>query len=142
MRKDLISSVVAIVALTALIGLAYPLVVTGVGQVVFPGRADGSRIIRDGKVVGSRLIGQDFSKHPGYFQSRPSVTGYAPAATAFNNQGPNQRDLAAQLRTSVQRYLHRNVLGQVLRRLPGHVRGQGQYGQLCGHLHRHMHGYL
>jgi len=107
MRKDLISSVVAIVALTALIGLAYPLVVTGVGQVVFPGRADGSRIIRDGKVVGSRLIGQDFSKDQDLFQSRPSSTDYDPAATAFSNLGPNAEDLRAAIAANAAAYLKR-----------------------------------
>ena len=97
----------AVVVLTATLGLAYPLAITGAAQVAFPGRADGSMVESGGRVVGSRLIGQDFSKHPGYFQSRPSVTGYAPAATAFNNQGPNQQELAARLRENVQRYLRR-----------------------------------
>ena len=105
--RDLRTALVAVLVLTVTLGLAYPLAMTGAAQVAFPGRADGSMVESAGKVVGSRLIGQDFSKHPGYFQSRPSVTGYAPAATAFNNQGPNQRDLAAQLRKSVQRYLRR-----------------------------------
>ena len=107
MRKDLISSVVAVVALTALLGLAYPLVVTGVGQVVFPGKADGSMVEHDGKLVGSALIGQSFAKHPEYFQSRPSATGYSPSATFFNNQGPNQRVLADQLKGYVRTYLRR-----------------------------------
>ena len=105
-----------------MLGLAYPLAMTGVSQVVFPGRADGSMVERDGKVVGSRLIGQDFSRDTGkqdadgnpvlepdprYFQSRPSATGYAPAATFFNNQGPNQQDLADQLKGYVDAYLER-----------------------------------
>ena len=94
-------------ALTVVLGLAYPLAMTGVAQVVFPGRADGSMIERDGKVVGSKLIGQDFSKQLRYFQSRPSATGYAPAATFFNNQGPNQQDLADQLQGYVDKYLKR-----------------------------------
>ena len=58
--QDLINSLIAVVVLTVLLGLAYPLVVTGIAQVVFPGKADGSQIERDGKVVGSKLIGQDF----------------------------------------------------------------------------------
>ena len=97
----------AVVVLTVTLGLAYPLVMTGAAQVAFPGRADGSMVESGGKVVGSRLIGQDFSKHPEYFQSRPSVTGYAPDATFFNNQGPNQEELAAQLEKNVKRYLRR-----------------------------------
>lgn len=105
--KELKTAVIAVIAFTLVLGLAYPLVMTGVSQVVFPGRADGSMIKRDGKVVGSKLIGQDFSKDPSYFQSRPSVTGYAPAATFFNNQGPNQKDLADQLKSYVDAYLKR-----------------------------------
>jgi potassium-transporting ATPase KdpC subunit len=120
--KELKTAAIAVVAFTLVLGLAYPLVMTGVSQVVFPGRADGSMIKRDGKVVGSKLIGQDFSRDTGrkdadgnpvlapdprYFQSRPSVTGYSPAATFFNNQGPNQQDLADQLKGYVDAYLKR-----------------------------------
>ena len=107
MRKDLISSLVAIVALTAVFGLAYPLVVTGVSQVVFPGRADGSQVKKDGKVVGSRLIGQDFSKDRSLFQSRPSPTDYNPAGTAFSNLGPNSKDLRTAISKNAAAYLRR-----------------------------------
>ena len=107
MRKDLISSLVAIVALTVMFGLAYPLVVTGVSQVVFPGRADGSQIKKDGRVIGSRLIGQDFSKDPGLFQSRPSPIGYNPAGTAFSNLGPNAKDLKDAIVKNAAAYLKR-----------------------------------
>jgi potassium-transporting ATPase KdpC subunit len=107
MRKDLISSLVAIVALTVVFGLAYPLVVTGVSQVVFPGRADGSQVKKDGKVVGSRLIGQDFSKDQSLFQSRPSPTDYNPAGTAFSNLGPNSKDLRAAISKNAADYLKR-----------------------------------
>jgi len=107
MRKDLISSFVAVVALTVLFGLAYPLVVTGVSQVVFPGRADGSQIKKDGKVIGSRLIGQDFSKDRSLFQSRPSPTDYNPAGTAFSNLGPNSKDLRAAITKNAAAYLKR-----------------------------------
>ena len=82
------------------LGLAYPLVMTGVAQVVFPGAADGAKIERDGKVVGSKLIGQEFPRRregpeepgadPRYFQSRPSATGYSADVTFFNNLGPEQ----------------------------------------------------
>jgi potassium-transporting ATPase KdpC subunit len=107
MRKDLISSFVAVVALTVLLGLAYPLVITGVSQVVFPGRADGSQIKKDGRVVGSRLIGQDFSKDPRLFQSRPSPTDYNPAGTAFSNLGPNAKDLKDAIAENAAAYLKR-----------------------------------
>lgn len=107
MRKDLISSFVAVVALTVLLGLAYPLVITGVSQVVFPGRADGSQIRQNGKVIGSRLIGQDFSRDPGLFQSRPSPTDYNPAGTAFSNLGPNAKDLKDAIVRNAAAYLKR-----------------------------------
>ena len=107
MRKDLISSFVAVVALTVLLGLAYPLVITGVSQVVFPGRADGSQIKKDGKVIGSRLIGQDFSKDQSLFQSRPSPTDYNPAGTAFSNLGPNSKDLKDAIVKNAAAYLKR-----------------------------------
>ena len=98
-------------------GLAYPLAMTGVSQVIAPGRADGSLVKRDGKVVGSTLIGQDFSRDTGrkdnednpilapdlrYFQSRPSATGYSASATFFNNLGPNQQDLADLLKANLE----------------------------------------
>jgi K+-transporting ATPase ATPase C chain len=105
--RELKTAVIAVIAFTVVLGIAYPLFMTGVSQVVFPDRADGSMIERDGKVVGSRLIGQDFAKDPSYFQSRPSATDYAPAATFFNNQGPNQKDLADQLKGYVRAYLKR-----------------------------------
>jgi K+-transporting ATPase ATPase C chain len=107
MRKDLISSFVAVVALTVLLGLAYPLAITGVSQVLFPGRADGSQVKQDGKVVGSRLIGQDFSKDPSLFQSRPSPTDYNPAGTAFSNLGPNSKDLRDAIVKNAAAYLKR-----------------------------------
>ena len=105
--RELRTAVVAVIALTALLGFAYPFAMTGAAQVLFPGRADGSMVHPGGRIVGSRLIGQDFAEHPEYFQSRPSVTDYAPAATAFNNQGPDQAELAAQLKANVRSYLRR-----------------------------------
>jgi K+-transporting ATPase ATPase C chain len=110
MRKDIRGAVVAIVVMTIVLGLLYPLAITGIGQVAFPNAADGSTVKVDGKVVGSKLIGQDFSTGKNanrYFQSRPSVTGYAPNATFFNNRGPNQATLAVQQRRFVLDYLQR-----------------------------------
>jgi K+-transporting ATPase ATPase C chain len=105
--RELRTAAVAAVILTLALGIAYPLAMTGVSQAVFPGRAGGSLVERDGEIVGSQLIGQDFSGDPSYFQSRPSATGYAPAATFFNNQGPNQRALAHQIERHVAAYLER-----------------------------------
>jgi K+-transporting ATPase ATPase C chain len=110
MRKDIRSACIAIVVMTIVLGLLYPLAITGIGQVAFPNTADGSTVKVDGKVVGSKLIGQDFSTGPDanrWFQSRPSVTGYAPNATFFNNRGPNQATLAVQQRRFVLDYLQR-----------------------------------
>jgi K+-transporting ATPase ATPase C chain len=105
--RELRTAAIAVVVMTLVLGLAYPLAMTGVAQVLFPGSADGSLVKRDGRTVGSRLIGQDFSKNPSYFQNRPSVTGYNAAATYFNNQGPNQKALADQLTGFVAGYLKR-----------------------------------
>ena len=110
MRKDIRSAVVAIVVMTIVLGLLYPLAITGIGQVAFPNAADGSTVKVDGKVVGSKLIGQDFSTGKNanrWFQSRPSVTGYAPNATFFNNRGPSQATLAVQQRRFLLDYLQR-----------------------------------
>jgi len=85
------------VLITLVLGLAYPLAMTGAAQVVFPQKADGD----------PTLIARDYSDDPSLFQSRPSVTGYAPDATFFNNQGPNQRALAEQLRGFMGAYLKR-----------------------------------
>jgi K+-transporting ATPase ATPase C chain len=77
-------------ALTLLVGVLYPLAVTGVGQLAFADQADGSLLVRAGKPVGSRLIGQAFSS-PRYFWGRPSATGPMPnnaAGSAGSNQGP------------------------------------------------------
>ena len=107
MRRDLITSLLAVVVFTLLLGLAYPLLTTGAAQVLFPDRADGSQVVRGGEVVGSRLIGQDFSGEPRYFQSRPSVTGYDPAGTFFNNLGPNNAELRDLFEKNLAAYLRR-----------------------------------
>ena len=78
------------VLLTVVTGIAYPLVVTGIAKVAFPEAADGSLIIKNGKAVGSRLIGQNFTD-PKYFWGRPSATGpmpYNASASSGSNQGP------------------------------------------------------
>jgi K+-transporting ATPase ATPase C chain len=92
--RELSTAATAILALTVILGLAYPLVITGIAQVAFPGRANGEQVKVNGKVVGSNLIGQPFLKgkkpDPRYFQPRPSQDSYNPAATFFSNRGPNQ----------------------------------------------------
>jgi K+-transporting ATPase ATPase C chain len=108
MRRDLVSSLIAIVVLTLALGLVYPLAVTGISQVAFPGRANGSKIERNGKLVGSRLLAQDFKGNPRYFQSRPSTaTKYNPAGSAFTNLGPNSKDARDTFKKSLDAYLAR-----------------------------------
>jgi potassium-transporting ATPase KdpC subunit len=89
-------SVLAVVVLTVSLGLVYPLVFTGLAQVVVPDRANGSLIERDGKVVGSKLAAQAFTK-PEYFHPRPTGTDpeYNAAGTTFANLGPTNPDLAS-----------------------------------------------
>ena len=101
----------AVVVLTLLLGLAYPLAMTGVGQALFNEESDGSLLERDGRIIGSSLIGQAFAievgtdyegnpitePDPAYFQSRPSAAGlgYDPLASSASNLGPENADLVA-----------------------------------------------
>jgi potassium-transporting ATPase KdpC subunit len=107
LRKDLITATLAIALLTLLLGIAYPLLSTGAAQVLFPHAADGNRIERDGELVGSELIGQDFRGAPRYFQSRPSATGYSADVTFFNNLGPNAEELSELMAEELEDYLAR-----------------------------------
>jgi K+-transporting ATPase ATPase C chain len=106
MRRDLISAALAVVVLTVLFGLAYPLVVTGISQVAFHGRANGQKVTVNGRLVGSKLIGQDFRGDKRYFQERPSTaTKYNAAASAFTNLGPNSADARKTFQASLAKYL-------------------------------------
>ena len=107
LRKDLATATIAIVLFTLTLGIAYPLLTTGVSQVLFPNASNGSRIELDGKLVGSKLIGQDFKGLPRYFQSRPSVTEYSADVTYFNNLGPNSRELSDFFAEQLAAYLKR-----------------------------------
>jgi K+-transporting ATPase ATPase C chain len=106
MRRDLRASLIAIVVLTVLFGVVYPFAMTGIAQVIFPGRANGSLIKVDGRVVGSRLIGQGFRGEARYFQERPSTaTHYNAAASAFTNLGPNNVVSREAFRANLATYL-------------------------------------
>lgn len=107
LRKDLTTAAVAIGFLTALLGVAYPLVTTGAAQLAFPDASNGSKIEQGGRVVGSKLIGQDFRGRPRYFQSRPSATEYSGDVTYFNNLGPNSRELSDFFAEQLAAYLKR-----------------------------------
>lgn len=131
MRRDLLIAFRSMILITILFGLGYPLLVTGVGQVIFPGKADGSLIKRDGVVVGSALIGQQFYANvigangkvetskgepvtqpdPRYFQTRPSGTDPADNAegTEFANYGPNSTVTLAALQSNIETYLCMNT---------------------------------
>lgn len=105
MLKDLKTGLIAIVVMTIFLGLVYPLAITGISQVLFPGKANGSKVSFDGKVVGSSLIGQDFKGKPGYFQSRPSATEYSANVTFFGNAGPNSAEARDEVREYIKSYL-------------------------------------
>jgi potassium-transporting ATPase KdpC subunit len=118
--KELVTAAIAIVVLTVLLGIGYPLVMTGIAQVAFPTKANGSQIKVDGKVVGSRLIGKAFvidtgkkdsdgnpvtRPDPKYFQPRPSQSDYSASGTFFSNRGPN---------SAVGRFFFRDALASYL----------------------------
>jgi potassium-transporting ATPase KdpC subunit len=126
MSKDLIRGSLVVIVFTILLGLAYPLVMTGIAQVAFPGKADGSLVKQDGKVTGSTLLGQAWQKpvldaggkpkkdsdgnpvteaDPRYFQPRPSATGYSASVTFFGNHGPNQASTMFLTRDNLRAYL-------------------------------------
>jgi potassium-transporting ATPase KdpC subunit len=131
MRRDIITSAIALVVFTILLGLVYPLVITGIGQVAFPGNANGQKIYVGGELIGSKIIGQSFSspvidkngKPEGkegqlltepdakYFQSRPSATeGGAnnAAASTFSNRGPNDTATEEADAENIKAYLELN----------------------------------
>ena len=132
MRRDIVTSIIGIIVFTALLGIVYPLAITGVSQVAFPGDANGQQIHLDGKLVGSKLIGQNFGTpvlekngkvkevkgavvtepDSRYFQSRPSATeGGADnaAASTFSNHGPNSVKTKEADEENIKAYLELNM---------------------------------
>ena len=128
MRRELLTAFISVIVFTILCGFAYPMLVTGVSQVVFKGKADGSLIKRGGVVVGSALIGQQFYEpvigkngkqvlvkgvpqtqpDPRYFQTRPSYTSDNAAGSGFSNLGPNNKTTLVAFQGYIQTYLALN----------------------------------
>ncbi len=131
MKRDIVTSAIAIVLFTILLGLVYPLFITGVSQVAFPGDANGQKVYVGGKLIGSRIIGQSFASpviakngkpkeeegelltEPDlqYFQSRPSATeggAYNAAASTFSNRGPNSTRTEEADAENIKAYLEMN----------------------------------
>jgi K+-transporting ATPase ATPase C chain len=131
MKRDIVTSAIGIIVFTVLLGLVYPLFITGVSQVAFPGDANGQQIHLNGKLVGSKLIGQNFGTpvlekngkpkevkgavvteaDPRYFQTRPSATeGGADnaAASTFSNHGPNSVKTKEADEENIKAYLELN----------------------------------
>jgi K+-transporting ATPase ATPase C chain len=129
MRRDILTSTIGILVLTLVLGIAYPLLITGVSQVVFPGNANGQQVFIGGKLVGSKIIGQNFgtvvmkngkpemvngnpvtTPNSLYFQTRPSGTTPADnaAATSFANYGPSSVVTEKAIAANIQAYIALN----------------------------------
>lgn len=104
MKRNLLTAIWFTLVTTVLFGLVYPLVVTGLSQMLFPDKANGQLIHRNGRIVGSRIIGQNFTA-PGYFHSRPSNagTGYDAAASSGSNLAPTNKALMERVSAGVQK---------------------------------------
>ncbi len=130
MRRDIVSSAIGIVLFTLLCGIVFPLAVWGVSQIAFPGNANGQKVYVNGKLVGSKIIGQNFgtvvigkngkpemqngnpvtAPDPRYFQTRPSATVPADnaASTTFSNLGPNSKATLTEIAGNIQTYIALN----------------------------------
>jgi K+-transporting ATPase ATPase C chain len=108
--KNLVTAILMTIVTTIFLGLIYPLVVTGLAQVIFPDKANGQLIDRNGQIIGSRIIGQPFSS-PGYFRSRPSAAGaagYDGTSSAGTNYGPTNKKLIDRVKADVEKVQQEN----------------------------------
>jgi K+-transporting ATPase ATPase C chain len=96
MKTQTLIALKFLIAMTILTGIIYPLVMTGIAQVTYPSKSNGSLIVKDGKVIGSELIGQQFDSSI-YFWSRPSAIGYNPVPSGASNLGPTSDKLKKQV---------------------------------------------
>ena len=131
MRRDIVTSIIGVLVFTLFLGVVYPLVIEGVAQVTFPGNANGQQIHLHGKLIGSKIIGQNFGTpvrekngkpkevkgavvteaDPRYFQGRPSATeggAFNAAASTFSNHGPNSTRTAEADEENIKAYLELN----------------------------------
>ncbi len=104
MKKNLLIALWFTLVTTVMFGILYPLAITGLAQVVFPSKANGQLIERNGKIVGSKIIGQSFTG-PGYFHSRPSAagTGYDATSSSGSNLGPTNKTLLDRVKGDVEK---------------------------------------
>ena len=114
MKKNLLIAIWFTLVTTVMFGILYPLGVTGLAQVLFPRQSNGQLIEKNGRVVGSRIIGQLFTE-PGYFHSRPSNagTGYDPTSSSGSNLGPTNRILIDRVKGDVQKLQAENPTAQI-----------------------------
>jgi K+-transporting ATPase ATPase C chain len=115
MRRQLVPALISMVIFTVALGIVYPLVITGIGQVAFNSKANGSLIKQDGKVVGSSMLAQSFTTKNGtaikkYFQERPSAANYDPTLSTGSNLGPTNPKLIAEVRKRAAAYRTLNGL--------------------------------
>jgi K+-transporting ATPase ATPase C chain len=132
MKRDIVTSIIAMIVFAILLGLVYPFAITGISQVAFPGNANGQKVYVNGRLVGSRIIGQNFGTpvlekngkakevkgaivtepDTRYFQSRPSATedgAYNASASTFSNHGPNSVKTKEANEENIKAYLELNV---------------------------------
>jgi K+-transporting ATPase ATPase C chain len=128
--RNALTATLAIIVMTVLLGVIYPLAITGISQVAFPGNANGQKVYVNGKLVGSKIIGQQFATpvlkngkpeeekgvpvttpDPRYFQTRPSATVPPDnaAATTFSNLGPNNKSTEEEIAANIKAYLELNA---------------------------------
>jgi K+-transporting ATPase ATPase C chain len=115
MRRQLVPAIISMVIFTVLLGIAYPLVTTGIAQIAFHDKANGSLVERDGKVIGSSMLAQAFTTAKGtpiekYFQERPSAANYDPSYSTGSNLGPTNPTLIAEVRKRADEYRALNGL--------------------------------